>query len=344
MAVVVLIARAQAATTLLPFLIVLARPTPARSSEALPAINGEVVLAKNCVDLPAKLFVAAKHRPKTSVSGLALALALLAAMAYHLVTFMSHRLSLLAKVHESASKELAEKVQRETVLCFRNKFQSYKPSMEEVNALHEQLENDNALTETSKLEMMTTLHLAEVAAPLVMQADCRQGAQTCNTFYNYLTKLDWEALEHPKLEAANKISILANRMISLGMMWASEKCYSHALAVGLAGQGFLTREQIEAAQGEPGLALVRELKQQIELELRLMEGQIRASPTKRLREYPDTPDKLPQEFLDAAARKTPRAMQLKPTKTHQVIRISSVMFKTTETHRDSDNQFQKGID
>ena len=57
---------------------------------------------------------------------------------------------------------------------------------------------------------------------------------------------------------------------------------------------------------------------------------------------PEVP--VTQEFLDAAARKTPRAMQLKPTKTHQVIRISSVMFITTETHRDSDNQFQKGID
>ena len=144
-------------------------------------------------------------------------------MAFHLVTFMNHRLNLLAKVTVTAGEEDAQKMLEATVKCFQNKFRSYKPSFEETEALQQQLEDATALPEATKTKMLNVLHLAEVAPASTGESGVRGGSQTRQHFFNYLTQADWDALAHPELATANKIAVLANRMSPIGLLWPSEK-------------------------------------------------------------------------------------------------------------------------
>ena len=265
-------------------------------SEALPANSREAAPAKFARPCPPSPLWP-RGIARRVLRGLAFA-----SMAYHLVNFMKHRLELVAKVLETASEDYAKRMIQQTVECFQIKFRCYKPSFQEVQALQEQLEATDVLPEATKVEMLNILDHAEVAPPATAdQAGGRGGTQTCSHFFNYLTQADWDALAHPGVATANKIAVLSHRVSSIGFLWPSEKGFTLILATGLAGQGGLTRPEIEAAQGEAGLTLVRDLKAQIDMEMKLREGYSRPLPAGRLQVYPETPDRLPEELSNVAA-------------------------------------------
>ena len=124
------------------------------------------------------------------------------------------------------------------------------------------------------------------AFPISIAASCKKQPQRCNHLCNYFLQTEWDSFKSNGM--ANKITVVAQRMASLGLVNPTEQTFVHAVAVMYLSSHKGPVEEM-MVNGTHALQVLRDLKS-------LLKGQ-KGFGHSGVLNYPQDPAELPSHLL-----------------------------------------------